>query len=523
MTSKPREWTRERFASYIESRPGRLGSWRDGADGVHPLLGWFATNSVREFKELAAEVGPSAAAAMTTSTHHNASAIAAEWASRYMVGAARRRASTEADRRSLFRTAGDYWQIQNALIEVDCGVRRYEPQGRVVRLPYCGVREIDALDRVLDMVERLSELEDLPSLYDDRLVAWLRGHGRHRSWFESPPWVQDLLRDFARNFVSRSPKHVPGRLIVEGVSMDEVNELWVELLAWGFQMHGAALNGSRDLQAIAPAVHRASLVADLSAATGLNPNHVAKVMGWLTLDDVGSRDPALTPFIPIGDSLVPISNGIMATSPQRNLLSVLQSDPDRFGAAGRELGDAGESAVMSVLARLDSRVRIDRRVKVVRDTGMPAGDFDVVAYDPVIGLAAVFEVRWGLTADGNREVYRVEADSWRKRQQVVKLRDEVVSGVATPQWPLGWDVTREVELRWFVLTRDVLTMRRVSEDGITIRSHQLLEKMLRKGSSLADLVSLLDNPPLPPAVLSETQWDRIRFGDFSVEIEHLNA
>ncbi len=106
---------------------------------------------------------------------------------------------------------------------------------------------------------------------------------------------------------------------------------------------------------------------------------------------------------------------------------------------------------------------------------------------------------------------------------MVSLREEVRCGHAVPQWPAGWPDVTGYELRWYVLTRDVLTMRDITDDDVVIRSHQLLSRTLRAGASVADLILALDSPPEPPIELQQTQWERIRYGDLRVEIESIVA
>src|SRR5207249_12235674 len=105
-----------------------------------------------------------------------------------------------------------------------------------------------------------------------------------------------------------------------------------------------------------------------------------------------------------------------------------------------------------------------------------AGDLDVVLCDSSTSTLVIFEIKWHLPVDGNREVNRVEQDAIEKRKQVVRLRDEIARGDAIPAWPAGWPDVSSYRKRWFVLTRDVLPMRSVSEDDVTIRSLQLLER-----------------------------------------------
>lgn len=74
-----------------------------------------------------------------------------------------------------------------------------------------------------------------------------------------------------------------------------------------------------------------------------------------------------------------------------------------------------------------------------------------------------------------------------------------------------------------MINRDVLPTRDIDNEGVTLRSHQLLSRTLPKGASMLDLLAALDSPPEPPGSLCETQWDRIRYGDLRVEIESVMA
>ena len=213
----------------------------------------------------------------------------------------------------------------------------------------------------------------------------------------------------------------------------------------------------------------------------------------------------------------------MPASPHRNTLAIVQNSPGLFGEAGRLLGVAGEQEVTRTLDRLAPHSIVGKRIKVTRGDGSPAGDLDVVVCDPSSRALAVFEIKWHISADGNAEVYRLERAAIDKRKQVVRLRREIVEGSATVAWPHGWPDTGDFSWNWFVLTRDVLSTRDIDSDGVVLRSHQLLARTLRAGATVDDLVRLLRSPPMPPAAICETQWERIRYGDLTVEFEALVA
>lgn len=511
------------FAAYVEARPGRLGCWRDGARGQYPMLAWLNVRPIVEHRELASEVGHHTAAMMLTAQHHNQVGIAAGWITQYMTGPIRAQRSSERDRVAMFETAGAYWALRNALVEVRVGVRAVEAAGTLVRLPYQGNHTVDALDRLLDLVESLDSVERAPVFSSPRLRDWIYLEGLSQPWAESPAWVRDAFREHARNVLGTYPPYLPEGATIAGVTLGDFGTFWVELLAWGMHMHVTTMLGSYHLPTILPVLPRNDLVNTLADATVLSPSVIDRIVALLTLDVARCSDGALTPLVPIDGHIVPMSSLILPTSPQRNLLAIVQSEPSMAGEAGRLLGLAGERATLTVLRRLRSDALVASRVRVRRPNGSPAGDLDVVACDPATRTAVIFEIKWGIAADGNAEAYGAEQGAIQKRAQVIRLREEIDTGRAMPQWPAGWPDMTGYRLHWYVLARDVLAIRHIRDDDVTIRSYQLLSRTLHAGATIADLISALDSPPAPPIELCQTQWERIRYGDLEVEIESIVA
>jgi hypothetical protein len=305
--------------------------------------------------------------------------------------------------------------------------------------------------------------------------------------------------------------------------MAEATKVLTELLARAFHGHAATILGAADPRIAVPIVDRRRFAGDIAIATRLDRTRVAAVLDLLILDLERCKDPCLTPLIPLasGDELVPMSSLIAPGSPVRNFTALLQLDDRRFGEAGRRLGLLGSNTVASTLrSRLDG-ARVAARVGVRYSDGSSAGDLDVVAYDPHARLMVVFEVLWHIGPDGSVEVARSEERAHGKREQVARLRSDVKSGRALPRWPSGWDAATAADVRWFILTPNVLPIMTVAEDGITVRSHQMVERMLRAGSSVADLVRLLDDPPIPPVPLTRTGWSQIRYGPYRIDAEYV--
>jgi hypothetical protein len=484
------------------------------------MLTWLNVHPVAELRAAVSEDGPELAAMRLLGQHHNQVGIAAGWLTKYMAAESRHQVSSEADRVAMFNAAGAYWTLRNALVEVRVGVRGFEASGRLIRLPYQGNHAIDALDRLLDRVESLESVTRAPAFSASVAVRdWIHERGRSQPWSACPPFVTDAFRSHARKLVATYLHYLPDDTVIAGVTRRDVSRFWEELLAWGMQMYMATMAGSKHVPTVLPLLPRQALIDSLAESTELSPSVVSIIVDLLTLDLSRCKDGALTPLVPIDELIAPMSTLIVPTSPQRNFLAILQSDPSRVGETGRLLGEAGEHAVLKVLDRLRPGALVRKRIKVLRADGKPAGDFDVVACDPETRTGVILEIRWGIAADGNAEVYRSEQAAIDKRAQVVRLRDEVNQGTAQPKWPADWPDMRGYNFRWYVLTWDVLAMKSIADDDVTIRSCQLMSRTLHSGATIADLITVLDSPPVPPEGLTQTHWGRFHYGDLRVEME----
>lgn len=428
--------TLEAFDAYVEDRPRRLGCWRDGAKGAYPTLGWLNVHPVVQTRSLTAQVGPHVAAALSTSDNHNRVGIAAGWTIRYMTGTSARILASDEDRQAVWRVAAQYWALRNALVEVRVGVREFVQEQGVVKLPYAGNRTIDALDRILDLVAMLGSLGDHdPPQPDPQLRDWLRTDGLTCPWESAPGWVQGRFRHQADRVLSGMPRYLPDDSTLAGFTMRDLDAYWVELMARGLRMHAAAMFGAIYPPTVVPIIEREQFVSDVAAAANIGGDAADRITTLLTLDTDRCRDPALTPLVPLGAGIIPMSSLIMPTSPQRNALAAAQSDPNLVGQAGQLLGVAGERAVVEVLRRMSEDTITATRVKVMRSNGSQAGDLDVVACSPSQRLVAMFEIKWHIAADGNLEVYKAEQAAIEKRTQVARLRGEIANGTASVSCP----------------------------------------------------------------------------------------
>jgi hypothetical protein len=521
--TRPRVSSIDDLQEYVESRPSQLGCWRDGFEAQFPTLAWLNVEPVVKLRKLAQEIGIHTAAGLQNAAHHNQVGIGAGWITKYMTAPRRGAGATSQDRSALLTLAGRYWGMRNLLVEVRVGVRGFEASGSLVRLPYLGNRDMDSLDRMFDLVEMLDSMRVQPIGLDDGFKAWMKSSAATTSWQSAPAWVRAELRRAAKKTIENYERYLDETVDLGGCSVADHDAYWRELMARGMYSHSAIMRGTTNPLVAAPIYERNAFIASMAEGAGIGQGAAEWVTGILDLDLDRCPDGALTPLVRLGDAILPMSSLIVPGSPHRNLLAIMQSTPSTVGRVGQLLGIAGERATLEVLRRMDHQTKFATRVKVVRPNGDSAGDLDVVAMDPHSGQVAVFEIKWHIAADGNAEVYRAESLAHVKRAQVLRLRGEIERAEAVPRWPQGWPTPDLARVRWFVLTRDVLAQRNVDADDVTIRSVQLIKRMLRQGAKVADLVSLLDDPPLPPRELRQTQWERIRYGDLRIEAEMILA
>ncbi|HEY5435760.1 MAG TPA: hypothetical protein VIK13_11050, partial [Candidatus Limnocylindrales bacterium] len=165
------------------------------------------------------------------------------------------------------------------------------------------------------------------------------------------------------------------------------------------------------------------------------------IQDLLTLDLERCSDPCLTPLIPVGQAIVPMSSLIVPGSPLRNFTALLQLDPGRFGVAGRALGQLGIATVSETLRRVPE-AHVATNVDLVTVTGVRVGDLDVVLVDPANRCLVIFEVSWQIGPDGGFEVGKAERKAVEKRAQVSHNRAHLAAGTARAEWPPGWpDIT----------------------------------------------------------------------------------
>jgi hypothetical protein len=506
------------FAEYVEDLPRQSPCWGDGILGLYPILAWLNIHPVVVQRELVAEEGVVVGVMMTARAHHNQVGIAVAWATEYMNRPAGPVATDPDDLPELFDLAGRTYLMRNLLAEVRQGVRRFEAKGKKIVMTFDGDRRLDALDRLLDLVDDITDLPE-PRAWDPQLRPWLDAGGIDVPWGQSPRWVRAEFQAFAVSLIANYPSYLPAALDVGGFTMGQATKVLEELLARGCYMNACTVRGSTSILVTVPLVDADAFVADLAETTEVPGDQVRQIVALLTLDLARCPDPCLTPLIPLGqDLLLPLSSLIVPGSPVRNFTALLQADPARFGRAGQELGSLGARTTADTLKRLSGAL-VTTGIKVVRPDRSRAGDLDVVACDPTERTMAIFEIMWRIGPDGSAEVAKAEEDAHAKRVQVARVRGDVESGRATPRWPAHWPDVSEFQMRWFILTPNILPVRTVEPDGTIVRSHQMLARMLAPGSSVAELIDLMDEPHYPPLELTETHWEQVTYGDYEIQFD----
>ena len=513
------------FEKYLAEGIASLACWRAGAPSAVEMLTWLNAQPSVERLELARAVGQPAALQLTNRVHHNQVAVATSWVVEFMAGPPKKRGTSQKDRLAVWRAAAKIWGFGELIAEARAGYRSFESDGGArVSFAYRGNHEIDALDRMFDLIEYI-DISDPPTSPDRiRLRNWIGGVERIARWERVPTWAKLIYRQLASNAIDGYARDLALETNVAGFTVEDLDRFWKELLAYAmFQVSAQELRTFSGREFEIESFSKDEFIEVISLGASVSRSSAETITSMLTMDTERCPDPALTPLIVIDERIYVMGAIAMPTAPHRNMLSILQRDPRLYGRAGELLGAAGERAVFDVLQRMEAGLQVEKRVKATRSDGKPAGDLDVVVRDPASDRLAIFEIKWHLEADGNAEVYKVEQAAIAKRDQVRRLRSEIESGLVGLSWPAGWSDPANHEWRWFILTRDVLTSSLISEDQITIRSYQLLNRMLRIESSMDDLLRLLDDPPIPPRPLLGTTWSREKYGSLRVEIETILA
>ena len=502
----------EGLAEYLRELPAGLRAWRSDRDLLYATLGWINTKATTELVKGFIEMGP--AAARMTHSLHNQAGIAVSWALSHLGARSTAEQGTES-LNSMWSLTRDHWVLGNLLSEVRCHARGFEAGNRCIRLPFGGDRKLDCLDRFLSVMDdsRGFEVEGRPN--NRKVIEYLDSGGRNGAWGEAPVTVREHYRRSATALMAYYPRYLPEDLDVGGFTMGEAASVLTEMLARAQFSAQCIVRGSAYVPATIPSSHRDQLVAGLARDTGVGLAAVDSLVGLLTVDLDRCPAPCLTPIVPVGQVLVPMSSRIAPGSPVRNLTSLLQTDPGGFGRAGKAIGQLGVETCAETLGRV-AGVRIATNTNLVDGGGRSLGDLDVTLVDAARRLMVVFEVTWQICADGSVEIGRAVRKTAEKRAQLAGYRGRLADGTATAKWPGDWPDVSGFSKRWYVLTNDVLSLD-PPDDEIVVRSNQMLAWMLPRSATLPELIALLDDPPTPPGELSELQWTSLRYGKYLVE------
>jgi hypothetical protein len=415
----------------------------------------------------------------------------------------------------MWELARRHWVVRNLLTDARHGHRAFSANGDLIQMPFTGDVTLDALDRLL------ATLSDISSIKPDHqpdlraAVAWIDATSGRVAWDDSVTHVRESFRALADSLMAVYPRYLPDDLDVGGFTMGDAARVLHELLARAHYAQMCLVRGSESAAATIPFFEPETLIGDLARASGVDEAPTERIVRVLTTDLEQCPDPCLTPIVPVGGALVPLSSLIAPGSPLRNLTSRLQFAPERFGAAGLALGRLGVAKSAETLARV-ADVLLAKNVRLVTRDGRRVGDLDLVLVDPPSRRMVVFEVTWQIGADGAAEIARAHAKASEKQAQIARYRRHLAAGTATPRWPSGWPDTTAFSTRWFVLTGDVLPVGMPYGD-VAVRSHQMLAWMLRAGTTFDDLLDLLDRPPSPPEQLATLQTARTKFGRYTIE------
>lgn len=509
--------TVDQFAEYLERFPPTMLCWqRPGRGGAPTVLGGLNHRAAL----LDAETPLQAA------DQHNALAVAADWALRYMSPSPGKKMGGF-DQEVLWRTAATYWYLSNHLIEVRDGRRGFEYKRGRIRLPQNGDGPLQGLAQWLKAADEVAAVDQTAALRQriadtpPTLVTWFLHGGTAATWFCAPEEVREFVRTVSGAVLAAAPRYVPeGAETPDGHSLGMIRAYWRELLSLAMYNNVAISMGSQERATVCPEFDGNKFIEKMAESAGIPVAASAEATTLLTLDTARIRDAALTPLVRLDNGgLFVMTSSVIAANPERNILKVLQANKQGYGGIGRALGREGERTVSRLLhERMASGILCGTNLKVMKRKGHDVTDLDVVVYSPQENLVVVLQVKWRIGIDGTHESRMATVDALERLSQLENHRREVHSRTSRVIWPETWPHLYDAtEWHWFVLTNDLLPAQPRGGTEIVIRSYQMLKHLLSKRASARTLIDQLTHPPIPTRCAP--RWDRYHFGSLTVDVE----
>jgi hypothetical protein len=116
--------------------------------------------------------------------------------------------------------------------------------------------------------------------------------------------------------------------------------------------------------------------------------------------------------------------------------------------------------------------------------------------DPQHRRGVCFEIKWPIDAISRSEVFKVEDWMSSAATQVSRIRQELTSGAAVVEMPMGWPDFSDVTWTWAVATPQQLCLRPLPFGDIYATSLRYMAGHGRPGS-LDDILDTLTSPDLP--------------------------
>lgn len=441
----------------------------------------------------------------------------------------------------MFPTANDTWpdmddawtvakkhnQVRSLLQGVISGLLEYEYVNGQVRLPYNGHPELDLLDKSL----RYMEVTAFPRPIMLELGQWLVETEGRKSWFNTPRQVQQQVRGAALSLAGNAPAYLPLETAtpINGVNLRALGKYWTELMAISLYDFYAMQRARRPTQMV---YVRKKFVRHMSRVAEISQEAAGKITASLTITKSDASDPqwhsanipGLTPLVEVNGGLFLVSSVIVVSMPSWHNMKLLQVvHRESFGEMGDLLGKVGEYTIADHLGKVlkdapyvKARIGLDMGTK-----GQGDPDLDVVVYSPG-QLLVVIEVKWHIPVGSTFEALQKEGDARRGRLKLAGWREKISREEVSVKWPGSWPDPERIdedpcERRWFVVTHDTTPAHNLGDSDIKMRSYLLLKHLLKPGSSVCQLISLLDNPPVPN--VGESCWETVQYGDVTMKWE----
>jgi hypothetical protein len=351
------------------------------------------------------------------------------------------------------------------------------------------------------------------------IQAWFNMAGTTTPLAMPDSVFQATLR-LAKHLSDQLPRQFDPGLVLPGFTLAEAHALWNVVFGYAYVSRlVTVLRQSSEIALLSPRLD--TLVKDLAKRTSISGATVATFVDFLTFRSGRHPDPAVSPFVLLGDTLLISPTLVGMSNFERNLLRLLAYQPQLYGPIGSERGRFGAKRVATYFRTVPG-AEVAVNVAVLNAGGSALGDLDVVVVDRGSKRGAILEVKWPVEPDSVEETAKAEIEISKGQEKTRHLRQALVEGRGRAQLPRAWLPFDEIDWDWFVLCGTHQTSNRaILAHAISpVSWYQLWHS---PGSSLESIVTALHDEDRLPREGREFDliWDESSVGRYNVRFQKI--